>query len=426
MGGLRGFLKGNADKVRDKYLSIWAKIIQEYGLGLEQSQYRYIAEALGKAEGKKGLFGIVKGIFSGGVLSILGAIVTFGSAFFTFGGSLGFLSYLGFAIGAVSMGYSYYASEKAIKLAIELGALQSAGAMGKAREEAYSQGDQLTQFIVYTDYEIYANNSLYQKQDAGSQTYSPSIAFDTAKGIYGQMRNDEVDEQIQSRAHFTKAGNKGYIAETLQVGFPLVEGGLPIKDIQDSLENNARENNKRIANGFMKLAEQKFNYLGTLESFYKKVLEAQVYPFYKKMVTWDFLDKNKNYQKALRANFDYLKMSDLTGENKTQSEAQKQKATENAFTQNPRFQRALKEKANACLSSKKTDMNAFKTWVEAYSESSFPNKSSATSKDDVNKGWIFGSLKQVQKCTFEEFLAGYKIAVFKRIFYDNTNYGSGG
>ncbi|WP_027305004.1 hypothetical protein [Campylobacter cuniculorum] len=302
-------------KVRDKYLRQWGGIIDKYELNIPQDKYYHIATALGKAEGKSWLQRFVEGVFSGNIFSILGAIASIVT-----GGVLGLLA------GALTLAQNVYTAvigEKSAKLATALNAVQSHTSLLKEKQEVYSTGDKITEYIVYTDYEIYANGSIYNKNNAGSQTYSPSLVYDTSKGIYGKVNFEEFDEQTQNRAHFTKAGNKGYFQQELGVSFALSEGGLTNEQVQDSLENNVRVNHRRIVSGFTELAAAKFNYTGELEAIYQWVIEQQIYPFWHKMVNNDFLDKLKNYQRAKRADFNYLFMSFFTKKNITEEEKKK-------------------------------------------------------------------------------------------------------
>ena len=136
-------------KVRDKYLRQWGGIIDKYELNIPQNKYYHIATALGKAEGKSWLQRFVEGVFSGNIFSILGAIASIVT-----GGVLGLLA------GALTLAQNVYTAvigEKSAKLATALNAVQSHTSLLKEKQEVYSTGDKITEYIVYTDYEIYAN-----------------------------------------------------------------------------------------------------------------------------------------------------------------------------------------------------------------------------------------------------------------------------
>lgn len=356
MGFLDRLLGDKSDKVRDSYLNRWDAIVHEFKLGLNRDQYYYIASALGKAEGKgwfKKLFS-GKGVF-GVILGVAGAVLT--------GGALGFVA------GALSVAGSVYSAitaQKSAKIQSAINAVASHTAMLKAKAELYSEKDTLTDLIVYTGYEIYAGGWIYNRNRAGSESFSPSLAFDSTKGIRGEPLQDLSDEQIMNRAHFSKAGNAGYMSEALDMPFGLARGGLNHAQIQDSLENNIKRNSKRIVEGFTRLAQEKFNFTGDLEGFYKQVAEKQLHPTGIKYIVNDFLEKNKNYNLALRADFRYLSLKDLFP--KKESDEKRKNRLKTRMKQNVHFQAEVKRRIQAHL-----DLN-FKAELQGYIEGEFDIK----------------------------------------------------
>lgn len=327
-------------KVRDNYLRIWKEIIDRYDLRIPQEKYYHIAEALGHAEGGGWGWG-----------SILGIVVAIVSAVFTSGASLiGILNIAASVVSVVTIVYTHNIEEKIAKMQTAINAALSGAAMKKAQNEQDAKGDRLTQYIVYTDYEIYANGSIYQRNNAGSQSYSPSLDYDTSKGIYALEKYNETDEKTQNRGHFTSSGNKGYMQNMLGVDFPLEEGGLSNDAVADSLENNANQALKRIYAGFNELANKKFNYTNELKEIMDWVIEQQVYPFYYKIINNDFLDKLKNYQRAKRADFDYIYIKDFKPKDNLSEDAKKQ-AYKKALQANSRFKNAVDAKVKENIES---------------------------------------------------------------------------
>lgn len=339
-------------EVRDKYLRIWKEIIDKYDLKIPQEKYYHIAEALGHAEGG--------GWSLGSIFSIVVSIV---SAAFTGGASLtGVLSVITSVVSVVGTIYNHFVEEKIAKIQTAINAALSGAAMKKAQNEQDKQGDRLTQYIVYTDYEIYANGGIYKRNNAGSESFSPSLDYDTSKGIYALEKYNETDEQTQNRGHFTSSGNKGYMQNMLGVDFPLEEGGLSNDAVADSLENNANQALKRIYAGFNELLNKKFNYTGEAKAIMDWVIEQQVYPIYKKIINNDFLDKLRNYQRAKRADFDYLYMK-LFLPKENQSEETKKSAYRKSLKSNSRFKEEVKRRCDEYMNS-----NAYKQELQNYIE----------------------------------------------------------
>lgn len=359
-------LYSEKEKVRDRYLDTFSKINKEYELDIPYNDYYAVAEALGKEEGKTWLGHIIDNpaLIVGAVLAVVSAIYTSGTSLYVYA------AWVSAAISVAGVFAYGFAKEKSVKLETAINAALSGTAMTKAKEEAFSQGDRLTQYIIYTDYEIYANGSIYSKNRAGSESFSPSLDFDTAKGIFGELKYNQIDEISQNRAHFTASGNKGFFQSTLNTEFPLAEGGITTKQIQDSLENNARAASQRITKGFEELANNKFNFTNRLEEIMQRVLEQQVYSFYKKMINNDFLDKLKNYQKGQKADFNFLYLKDFL--KKAQSEEAKKSNAKKSIKKNVNFKAEVKKRTIQYLDKNFTSL--LQTYIEYFFRIKFPFK----------------------------------------------------
>lgn len=121
--------------------------------------------------------------------------------------------------------------------------------------------------LIFNAYEIFANGEIYKAQNAGSQSYSPTLEYDPSKGILGSYKKIDEDEKITTRAHTIEAGNMEYFSHTLQHETPLKSAGISLEAILDGLENKRRINNQRITQGFLELNKLYFNILGTAQKF---------------------------------------------------------------------------------------------------------------------------------------------------------------
>ena len=325
-----GFLGiGNWKKKRQRYyeekLRQFGSISDRYGLGLTREDYDRIAwsYADSKAQSEKGF---LDSMFSGGnfftaIITIVITVVTIIYAPYTTYPYLAAMQ----VVAAVAAGsftlYSMHFENKMLALAMIAQRLASMIGSQKALTAADEAKDQLTHMLIYQPYEIFANGSIYKSQNAGSQTFSPSIPFDPNKGLLGQYKKIPQDEFMLNRAQVNQGGNAQYATATLNLDFPLASGNFPIEALQDSIENNMRAAIKRITEGFNELNKVFFNFLGTASYFYQKVYKAQIPKYYNRMIMLDFLDKNQNYQKGLMAEIYFLHKKDFEKDRK-KSEAE--------------------------------------------------------------------------------------------------------
>ncbi|PZT48175.1 hypothetical protein B6S12_04975 [Helicobacter valdiviensis] len=320
-------------KDRDRYykekLRQYEQISKDYGLGLKWEEYQPPAweYADRKAQSEKNWF---ESIFSGGnifsaILNILVVTLSIALSFVTLGSTfLISLSIIGGTLTLANYVYSSLLVQKLEWLSIQADMIASKTGALKAHNDAKEQSDMITHILIYNPYEMFANGSIYKSQSAGEESYSPSIFPDTNKGILGTFKKDPLDEFNLNRAQVQKAGGNGFFSYLLDHKTPIEKFSLPTQSIQDILENNMRRANERITEGFTKLNELYFNILGTAERVYRRVFKEQVECYWTKMIQNDFLEKNKNYSKGLRADFNYLHRKHFKGIKKSEEEIAKE------------------------------------------------------------------------------------------------------
>lgn len=321
--GLFGSTKKRRRKYTNQALAAFRPIVEKYGLGMEESEYRYIAEAIGdaKAKAKKGIFGGFN--ILGVVFSVVGSIFT--------GGILGIVTG---AVGLVANKITTTNALKAQDLALRADAGFRKAAWQRAFNDSKDSG-RLSNIISRKDYAIYADGSIFRQNAPGSESYSPSIAYDTSKGLRQDLKEDKVDEMIMTRDHYVKGGNDGYIGEVSEGWIEKGDGGITVRESQDATMINAGKNSDRIYKGFVELVGVGFDFCGTANKHYQDVIQRQVWPFYRKICSEDFLDKNKNYNRALRLELP-MHMDDLT---KTKETTQEER--DKAFKNSEAFKRVV-------------------------------------------------------------------------------------
>lgn len=316
-------------KKRDRYynekMRQYKEISDTYELDLKYEEYQPIAwdYADKKAQSERGWF---SSLFSGGnifktlltiVVAVVSIVVTWGSS------TPAVVAWISTAASVIAGAYSLYTihlSDKMLGLSIAANMIQSKIASLKNQTKAQAAKDQLTHLIIFNAYDIYANGAIFKANAPGSESISHSLGYDTSKGILGAYVQDYTDECINNREHANLAGNNGYLQRVLDFETPLKRFELSAEEKHDVTENQMRRANTRIATGFTKLNELYFNQLGTAESIYKRVFKEQIIPYQKRMVQDDFLDKIRNYNLGLRANFDFLNMYHFNNTPKTQKD----------------------------------------------------------------------------------------------------------
>lgn len=282
--GLLSSLKKRRRRFESQIMQRFDEISQKHGLNLNPDDYRYIAQALAKAKVKRrrlfGGFGILDLVFS--VASV-----------FT-GGALGAVA------AAAGLGTNMLTSKNAKKaqnLAYQTQILQRKTAWQKALNDKDGEGVFLRNLPAYP---AYANGALFKRGAPGSQSFAPSSAFDVTKGLSGDIKTQSIDEMLTGRGHFSAAGNAGYM-QGIGGGYIDTEsGGLDEDELKESLFHQAAREYERILRGFVELAAAGFDFCGTANEHFQRVVEEVVWPSLRQICTLDFLEKNKNYNKALR------------------------------------------------------------------------------------------------------------------------------
>ena len=321
--GLTGRTKRKRRRYYNQAMNQFGAIIEKYELGMAANEYSYIAHAIAdaKVEASKGIFGGFN-IF-GGIFTIIGSIFT--------GGILGIIG------GGVGLVGNKIMTGNALK-AQDLAFKADAGFRKAAWQKAFNDSKgEMSLLNSDKNYSIYADGSIYRQNAPGSESYSPSLAYDTSKGLRGDLKENAVDERIMTRSHYTLGGNEGFTQELGEGYIEKGEGGISVREKQDSHLINARKNNERILKGFTELVGVGFDFKGTANKHYEEVVAKQVHPFFRQICTEDFIDKNKNYNRALRLEL-ALHFDELA---KTRKQSKEER--DKAFKESERFKRVLDE-----------------------------------------------------------------------------------
>ncbi|WP_270971898.1 hypothetical protein [Campylobacter upsaliensis] len=321
--GLTGRTKRKRRRYYNQAMGQFGAIIKKYELSLEPSEYSYIAWALAnaKVEASKGIFGGFN-IF-GGIFTIIGSIFT--------GGILGIIG------GGVGLVGNKIMTGNALK-AQDLAFKADAGFKKAAWQRAFNDSKgEMSLLNSDKNYNIYADGSIYRQNAPGSESFSPSLAYDTSKGLRGDLKENKIDEMIMTRAHYTQGGNEGFMGEISEGYMQKGEGGISVKEKQDSHLINAKKANDRILKGFSELVGVGFDFKGTANKHYEAVVAKQVHPFFRQICTEDFIDKNKNYNRALRLELPLH--FDALAKTRKQSKEEREKA----FKESESFKRVLNE-----------------------------------------------------------------------------------
>lgn len=335
---------------RNKKMNTFNAINAKYELGITYDEFYPIAKkwAQDKAKASGGFFSKLfssgfKGLFSL-VVSVVSVIVTWGASL-----ALNAASLAASLANIANTAYGIYAQSKLLNLSMRLSSLASSLESLKNLRASEQRSAQLTQSLIYNPYEIFANGAIYKQRGAGNRNkWSSSLPPDCNAGILGEVRTDSFDEQLSNRAHIEKAGNSEFFNSQLNAPFPLSKGGISYAQIHDGIKNHFAIDQKRINEGFLELNKQDFNYIGTAQKIYNRVYDAQLVPHFIRLQNEDFLEKIKNYQKALCAEFDYLwkqKLDPREQQNQTKATADEIRAYLKAQAENQAQDKEPKELA---------------------------------------------------------------------------------
>ncbi|MGX3045949.1 hypothetical protein [Helicobacter sp. T3_23-1056] len=168
------------------------------------------------------------------------------------------------------------------------------------------QRAQITNMLIYDSQAMFANGQAYNAQQAGSQTFSPTIAYDPNKALLGQQNQEFIDELTQNRNQVTLAGGVNFMSNLLEFDFPLASTeAIPKKDLIKAINQQYYEWQLRLNHCFEALAHNSFG-VGfdendkTINNIMQKAIKYHITARQKKIEELDAIDKLKNYNKGLR------------------------------------------------------------------------------------------------------------------------------
>lgn len=187
----------------------------------------------------------------------------------------------------------------------------SATAFLKNRSAAERQSYALTNLMIFGEYAIYANGSVYNAGAAGAgQTFSPTIAYDATKGIRGDLQKEPLDEMITGRVGGDLAGGQNFHSNVMGVDIPLAKFGLNAQKVQEKLVQRYIIYNKLVAAAFSEFGEAAINADERAQATYNAIVGSEKTGFKSKILNAihanDSLDKLKNYNRNLRGDFDFI------------------------------------------------------------------------------------------------------------------------
>lgn len=315
------------------HASGWKEILQAYSLPNEPiaiSEYdiwRVLEKAADEyhAQCKK----ITSLAFWENFLFIITAIVTIAS--------VGTLAPVAMSIGAISafIGIVSIGVGWAIQANLDRLATNNAEAMSKINEQKHElnskkiaqQSAQITNTLIFAADAMFPSNQIYAAQKAGSQTFSPSQAYDPNKGILGQYNKDFFDEFTQNRAQVNLAGGVSFMSNLLNFDFPLATiEPLDTKAMIKAINQECYAWQLRLNHCFDALAYNGFG-VGygendkTVSNIMQKAINHHITRRQKKLEAIDTFEKLKNYNRGLRfelpMNLNQLKKQSTKSSNTT-------------------------------------------------------------------------------------------------------------
>lgn len=166
---------------------------------------------------------------------------------------------------------------------------------------------QLTNSLIFNISGIMPNGAQYNQNQAGSQTYSPSIAYDPMKGLLGTIGESSTDEFTQNRSQVKLAGGKDYIQKMLGADFPLATFDLAQALLVENNKINAEIKHwmYRISFALERLGKLGWEVGGdgqypSLKDVQKRLINTHIRSRINKICANDLSIKQKNYNKGLR------------------------------------------------------------------------------------------------------------------------------
>lgn len=319
------------------HASGWREILQAYSLPNEPiaiSEYdiwRVLEKAADEyhAQCKK----ITSLAFWENFLFIITAIVTIAS--------VGTLAPVAMSVGAMSVFVSIVSigAGWAIQANLDRLATNNAEAISKLDAQNHDlnskiiaqQSAQITNTLIFATDAMFPSNQIYAAQKAGSQTFSPSQAYDPNKGILGQYNKDSFDEFTQNRAQVNLAGGVSFMSNLLNVDFPLATiEAIDTKAGIKAINQECYAWQLRLNHCFDALAYNGFG-VGygendkTVSNIMQKAINHHITKRQKMLEVLDTLEKLKNYNRGLRLelpmNLNQLKKQSTKSSNTSTSTA---------------------------------------------------------------------------------------------------------
>lgn len=208
---------------------------------------------------------------------------------------------------------------------------QSGNAFKENRQE---KSNTLTSLIIYSQYDIYAGNALYNSGRAGdsleNNSYNPSQPYDPTRGIRGDLKQEgvEFDKSITYKNHTALAGNKDFYQNITQATFPIKTQGFRY-DIDNTItQRTMNERLKEINAGISELINAEAGAMGgrhrDIESTsdpakaYNAIISLEMGYYKNKFLLNDFLHKQERYKNGQWADFHYIYFKEATKQKEAQ------------------------------------------------------------------------------------------------------------
>lgn len=186
------------------------------------------------------------------------------------------------------------------------------GVRQAVNDDAEKSNAQITNLIIYSAYAIYPQGVIFKKGRAGSETFCFDTAYDYTRGMRGDLAEEDIiTETIHSRVGADLAGGVNFHQKLMQIDFPLKQWS---EDLQMKIQmffNRYRNIMNDLAEAMVELAN--LNIIGarsgnstSFERIYYRLKEKLTKAVKYKCQSEDFLYRIKNYNRDLRADFNFL------------------------------------------------------------------------------------------------------------------------
>ncbi|MBS4306830.1 putative membrane protein [Campylobacter vulpis] len=330
MGLGKLLLRRKAKRYKREAINKWRKICAKYEMSEFMSGENYAgwceypADKYGwaKARASGGLLGFIAGILDNPLSLGALALGVVGGAII--GGILGNVVIAANAVSFVAMQiYAKQVYRAELNAYFEMAKAYSLTNISEARKERAANSEALSKSVIYGGYDIYANGAVYNNNRPGRDTnFLSGEAFDTTKGIYGNVKTSPLDEMVQNRNGLNLAGGEAFHSLSLKSEIPLAKS-LNERDnftmTKEAFHARALKSqecfNELIKNGYGLGLGNDF-----LKRACKKIDELTLLGYKINLKSWDFLEKNKAYNKALMREFDTLELKHFKSQEEIEAE----------------------------------------------------------------------------------------------------------